>query len=139
MLERSGTGAKYLLLVQEGKSVNLFVSKIYYHATRPKRHNVLPNDDPEPLLISEAIAAFYENNRALRAAGLPPLQSKTFADITMVGTTPTFKIPVTEEQVHFSTKIQRKDLQDATTRITFPLRSELTSAKSDFLIGAITE
>jgi hypothetical protein len=54
--------------------------------------------DPEPQLIAEAIAAFYENNKALRAAGLPTLQSKTFAGITMVGTAPTFyKIPVTEE------------------------------------------
>ncbi|KIL65191.1 hypothetical protein M378DRAFT_1039664 [Amanita muscaria Koide BX008] len=55
-------------------------------------------DDPEPQLIAEAIAAFYETNRALRAAGLPPLQSKTFAGITMIGTAPTFyKIPVTKE------------------------------------------
>jgi hypothetical protein len=46
------------------------------------------------------LRAFYENNRALRAAGLPPLQSKTFAGImiTMVGTASTFyKIPVTED------------------------------------------
>ena len=54
--------------------------------------------NPEPQLIANAIAAFYENNRALRAAGLPPLKSKTFAGIIMVGTAPTFyKIPVTEE------------------------------------------
>ncbi|KAH8998675.1 hypothetical protein EDB92DRAFT_1933054 [Lactarius akahatsu] len=79
VMERSGTGAKYLLLVQEDK----------YH---------LSKDDPEPQLIAGAIAAFYEINRALKAAGLPKLQSKTFAGITMVGTTPTFyKIPVTNE------------------------------------------
>jgi len=44
------------------------------------------------------MAAFYETNKIRRAAGLPPLHSKTFAGITMVGTAPTFyKIPVTEE------------------------------------------
>lgn len=58
----------------------------------------MSRDDPGPQLIAEAIAAFYENNKALRPAGLPTLQSKTFAGITMVGTAPTFyKIPVTEE------------------------------------------
>ncbi|KAH8989632.1 hypothetical protein EDB86DRAFT_2831510 [Lactarius hatsudake] len=62
---------KYLLLVEEDK----------YH---------LSKDDPEPQLIAGAIAAFSETNRALKAAGLPKLQSKTFAGITMVGTTPTF-------------------------------------------------
>ncbi|KIM92203.1 hypothetical protein PILCRDRAFT_810217 [Piloderma croceum F 1598] len=79
VMERSGTGAKYLLLVQE------------------ERH--LPSeDDPEPQLIAEAIAAFYENNRARKAARLQKLQSRTFAGITMVGTAPTFyKIPVTDE------------------------------------------
>ncbi|KIM79919.1 hypothetical protein PILCRDRAFT_823099 [Piloderma croceum F 1598] len=79
VMERSGTGAKYLLLVQEDK-----------------RH--LSRDDPEPQLIAEAIAAFYENNRARKAAGLPKLPSRTFAGITMIGTAPTFyKIPVTDE------------------------------------------
>jgi hypothetical protein len=58
----------------------------------------LSRDNPEPQLIAEAISAFYENNAKLRAAGFPPLQSKTFAGITMVGTAPTFyKIPVTEQ------------------------------------------
>jgi hypothetical protein len=61
-----------------------------------KRH--LSKDDPEPQLIVEAIVAFYETNKACRSAGLPPLRSKTFVGITMVGTAPTFyKIPVTEE------------------------------------------
>ncbi|KAH9179136.1 hypothetical protein EDB89DRAFT_1901177 [Lactarius sanguifluus] len=48
-LSGSGTGAKYLLLVQEDK----------YH---------LSKDGPEPQLIAGAIAAFYEINRALKAA-----------------------------------------------------------------------
>ncbi|KAH9042226.1 hypothetical protein EDB85DRAFT_1857078 [Lactarius pseudohatsudake] len=83
VMERSGTGAEYLLLVQEDK----------YH---------LSKDDPEPQLevIAGAIATFYKTNRALKAAGLPKLRSKTFAAITMVGTTPTFyKIPVTNEML----------------------------------------
>jgi hypothetical protein len=98
VMERSGTGAKYLLLVQEDKVRKLYlcVSKIRLPITRAKRH--LSRDDPEPQLIAEAMAAFYENNRARRAAGLPKLQSRTFAGITMVGTAPTFyKIPVTDE------------------------------------------
>jgi len=78
--ERSPTtGVRYLLLVQEDK-----------------RH--ISRDDPEQQLVAEAIAAFSENNKALRAAGLPTLQSKTMAGITMVGSAPIFyKVPVTEE------------------------------------------
>lgn len=98
VMERSGTGAKYLLLVQEDKVCRpyLSVSKICLPVTRTKRH--LSRDDPEPQLIAEAIAAFYENNRARKAAGLPKLPSRTFAGITMIGTAPTFyKIPVTDE------------------------------------------
>lgn len=50
----------------------------------------MSKDDPEPQLIAEAIAALYETNRIRRAAEFPPLHSKTFAGITMVGTVPTF-------------------------------------------------
>jgi hypothetical protein len=58
----------------------------------------LYRDNPEPKLIAEAIAALYGKNKALDTAGLPKLQSKTFAGITMVRTAPTFyKIPVTNE------------------------------------------
>ena len=49
-------------------------------------------------LLLPQLAALYETNKILGAAGLPPLHSKTFAGITMVGTAPTFyKIPLTEE------------------------------------------
>src|SRR6202167_2821000 len=98
VMERSGIGAKYLLLIQEDKVCKPYicVSKICLPVTLSKRH--LSRDDPEPQLIAEAIAALYENNRARKAAGLAKLQSKTFAGITMVGTAPTFyKIPVTDE------------------------------------------
>ncbi|KIJ31389.1 hypothetical protein M422DRAFT_185989 [Sphaerobolus stellatus SS14] len=67
----------YLLLVQEDK----------------RRASV---DDPESQLIAEAIAAFYENNRRRSAIGLPAIQAKVFAGITMFGTAPTFyKLPIT--------------------------------------------
>ena len=98
VMECSGTGAKYLLLVQEDKVHKIYfcMLKICLLVTCAKRH--LSRDNSEPQLIAEAIAAFYENNRARRAAGLPKLQSRTFAGITMVGTAPTFyKIPVTDE------------------------------------------
>ena len=72
------------------------MSKICLPVPCSKRH--LSRDDPGPQIIAEAVEAFYENNRARKAAGLAKLQSKTFAGITMVGTAPTFyKIPVTDE------------------------------------------
>lgn len=59
------------------------------------------NKNPAPQLIAAAIAAFHESNKSLKAAGLPLLQSKTFAGITMTGTAPTFyKIPVTGDLLH---------------------------------------
>ena len=96
-MERSGPGAKYLLLVQEdkvrGASSPSPISLLENHR---KRH--LSRDDPEPQLIAEAMAALHENNKARGAAGLPKHQSKTFAGITMVGTAPTlYKLPVTDQ------------------------------------------
>jgi len=71
----------------------LSMPKICLPVTRTNRH--LSRDDPEPQLIADAIAAFYENNRA---AGLPKLPSRAFAGITMIGTAPTiYKTPVTDE------------------------------------------
>jgi hypothetical protein len=91
VMERSGTGAKYLLLVQEDKVRKLYlsVSKICLPITRAKHlnHSLLPR-------------RWQRSTRttAHRAAGLPKLQPRTFVGITMVGTTPTFyKIPVTDE------------------------------------------
>jgi hypothetical protein len=53
VMERSGTGAKYLLLVQEDKVRRpyLSVAKIYLPVTRTKRH--LSRDDPEPQLSTK--------------------------------------------------------------------------------------
>jgi hypothetical protein len=102
--ERSPTtGVRYLLLVQEDKvrkphlcMLQTCSADMQVDATYSKRH--MSREDPEQQLIAEVIAAFYENNKALRAAGLPTLQSKTFVGITMVGSAPIFyKIPVTEE------------------------------------------
>ena len=56
--------------------------------------------DPEPQLIAEAIAAFYQNNLRRKLAGRPMVNSQTFPGITMVGVVPTFyRIPVTTELV----------------------------------------
>jgi hypothetical protein len=68
VMERSSTGAKYLLLVQEDKVRRpyFFMSKICLHVTRTKRH--LSRDEPELQLIAEVIAGFYENNRARQSS-----------------------------------------------------------------------
>ena len=56
--------------------------------------------DPDPQLVAEAIAAFSQTNLIRRGRALPPLESKTFAGITMVGTTPNFfRIPVTQQLI----------------------------------------
>ena len=61
----------------------------------------MSGNQPEPQLIAGAIAALHGYNRALEAAGLPLLQSKTFPGITMNGTAPMFyKIPVTSDLLH---------------------------------------
>lgn len=53
--------------------------------------------DPEPRLISQAIAAFYNDNIMLaRHLGTDPLTTKVVPGIIMDGTSPTFyKIPIT--------------------------------------------
>ena len=66
-----------------------------------KMDSHLRGSDPEPRLISEAIAAFHNNNN-LRAKffGTDPLTSKVMPGIVMDGSMPTFyKIPVTSELV----------------------------------------
>ncbi|KAF8814383.1 hypothetical protein BYT27DRAFT_7266192 [Phlegmacium glaucopus] len=66
----------YLLLVQEDKRQQ-------------------SSDDPEPQLIAEAIAAYYQNNFRRTRAGLPALPVILMPGITMVGTAPIFyRIPV---------------------------------------------
>ncbi|OBZ65509.1 hypothetical protein A0H81_14462 [Grifola frondosa] len=73
------TFTDYLLLVQKDKQY-------------------VTSDDPEPQLIAEAIAAFYQNNLTRDRTGLPRLPSTVFPGITMIGTAPIFyRIPVTEE------------------------------------------
>lgn len=64
-----------------------------------KRH--LDGSDPEPPLIAQGIAAFYNNNNTrVRILMLDPLQSKVIPGITMKGTMPIFyKIPVTADLV----------------------------------------
>jgi hypothetical protein len=57
--------------------------------------------DPEPRLISEAIAAFHNDNiMNAKHLGTDPLTSKVMPGIIMDGTMPTFfKIPITTELV----------------------------------------
>jgi hypothetical protein len=57
--------------------------------------------DPEARLVSDTIAAFYNNNAMrVKRLGTDPLTSKVMPGIVMDGTMPTFyKIPVTHELV----------------------------------------
>ncbi|KAK2464807.1 hypothetical protein APHAL10511_003225 [Amanita phalloides] len=84
--------AKTDVCIMDGSDILLLVQE-------DKRH--LDGSDPEPQLIAEAIAAFYNNNNTrVRALGLPTLQNKVIPGITMKGTMPTFyKIPITTELV----------------------------------------
>ncbi|RDB19995.1 hypothetical protein Hypma_013144 [Hypsizygus marmoreus] len=60
----------------------------------------LSTEDPEPQLIADAIAAFYQNNLTRTRSRRPPLASKIFPGITMIGAVPIFyHIPVTAELV----------------------------------------
>ena len=64
-------------------------------------------DDPEPQLIAEAIAAFYEANRRRRQVGLSTIPATVFAGITLAGTAPTFyKIPITSDLLQSVTTAQ---------------------------------
>ncbi|KAJ3518171.1 hypothetical protein NLJ89_g2 [Agrocybe chaxingu] len=56
------------------------------------------SDDPEPQLIAEAIAAYYQNNFRRTRAGLPALPPILMPGITMVGTAPIFyRIPISPQ------------------------------------------
>ncbi|TDL13545.1 hypothetical protein BD410DRAFT_435547 [Rickenella mellea] len=56
--------------------------------------------DPEPQLIAEAIAAFYQNNLHRKFTGRVQLNSQTISGIVMVGAMPIFyRIPITTELV----------------------------------------
>jgi hypothetical protein len=57
--------------------------------------------DPEPRLISDAIAAFHNSNiMRVKRHGTDPLTSKVMPGIVMDGTMPTFyKVPITSELV----------------------------------------
>ncbi|KAJ7457269.1 hypothetical protein B0H11DRAFT_2199785 [Mycena galericulata] len=71
----------YILLVQEAK-------------------RQLSPDGAEPQLIAAAVAAYSANIRFRNALGLPPVTSKVFAGIVMLGTALTFyKIPISSELV----------------------------------------
>jgi len=64
-----------------------------------KRH--MDCTDPEPQLVAEAIAAFYNNNQTrVQTLDQAPVANKVIPGITMKGTMPTFyKIPVTTDLV----------------------------------------
>jgi hypothetical protein len=95
------------------KDIPLFICGVWTHAKtdvcvmdqddilllvqEDKRH--LEVGDPRPQLIAEAIAAVQMNNiKRETVLGLPPLEFRQMAGITMIGTSPTFfKIPVTSQ------------------------------------------
>ncbi|KAG5636212.1 hypothetical protein H0H81_008770 [Sphagnurus paluster] len=55
---------------------------------------------PEPRLVAQAIAAFYQNNLQRKLAGRPILNSQTITGITVIGVTPIFYLlPITTKLV----------------------------------------
>ncbi|KAF8905951.1 hypothetical protein CPB84DRAFT_1676031 [Gymnopilus junonius] len=57
-------------------------------------------DDAEPQLVASAIAAFRRTNIVRKELGLPRLEERTFASVSMEGTQPMFyKIPITRRLV----------------------------------------
>ena len=66
-----------------------------------KVHTHTRGFDPEPRLISDAIAAFHNDNiMRVKRLGTNPVASKIMPGIVMDGTMPTFyKIPITDELV----------------------------------------
>jgi hypothetical protein len=106
ILEHSAVNvAKYLLLVQGKKVCKPYLCVLKICLLITKYH--MSGNHPEPQLIAGAIAALHGHNRALKAAGLPLLQSQTFPGITMVGTAPMFyKIPVTSDLLHSLATLQ---------------------------------
>jgi hypothetical protein len=84
----------YLLLVQEDKVSVLKINDTAMPSLMNSQRNG-SSDNPEPQLIAEIIASFYQNNFRRIRAGLPPLPRKLMPGITMVGTSPFFyRIPV---------------------------------------------
>ena len=78
--------------------------------------------DPEPQLIAEVIAAFYENNRRRKLAGLKAIQAKEFAAITFRGTAPMFyKIPVTADLFECLTTAQFPSQKTTVQRLIPPV------------------
>ncbi len=61
----------------------------------------LSQDQGEPQLVAEALAAFYTDNFDCISVGLPPIPSKRYIGIVMIGTMPRFyKITITEALVN---------------------------------------
>jgi hypothetical protein len=83
----------------------------------------LRGSDPEARLISEAIAAFHNDNiRRVKHLGTDPLTSKVMPGIVMDGTMPTFyKIPITTELV---TSVESGDRPEQDT-IVYTYRPEV--------------
>jgi hypothetical protein len=97
-----------------------FAAIILVFSRYPKRH--LSADDPEPQLIAEAIAAFYENNRRRRAAGGQLVNHQLFAGITLTGTAPIFyKITITSALLEAISTAQYPPQQTVVHRFTPPV------------------
>jgi hypothetical protein len=78
--------------IRDDTTAILLVVKVYSYLRR---------SNPEPRLISDAIAAFHNDNiMRVKRFGTDPLTSKVMPGIVMDGTMPTFyKIPITPELV----------------------------------------
>ena len=91
------------ICIMDGSKAIILVVKVDRHS---------PGFDPEPRLISDAIAAFHNDNiRRVKHLGTNPLISKVMPGIVMDGTMPTFyKIPVTAELVRAVDTQNQRDM-----------------------------
>ena len=91
-LASQGSPPQVDVCIRDDTTTILLVVKVYSYLRR---------SDPEPRLISDAIAAFHNDNiMRVKRFGTDPLTSKVMPGIVMDGTMPTFyKIPITPELV----------------------------------------
>lgn len=81
---------------------------------------------PEPQLFAQAIAAFQSYNRALRAARLPPVETKVIPAIVMMGATPVlYKFEITAGLVESVQSGQRPTKVTTVQRLVPPVNRHL--------------
>ena len=103
-LDQGGRYPKVDVSIMDEFRIFLLVVKVHTHSR---------GFDPEPRLISDAIAAFHNNNiMRVKRLGTNPVASQILPGIVMDGTMPTFyKIPITNELVRAVESGEKPELE----------------------------